>query len=339
VSDNIAADIGLRLSHLITAETDYTTVEPRVHLYYMLNETLKLNAGYTRTNQFMHLLSNTGVGLPTDLWVPVTSRAPPQQGNQVSAGISKQLLKNKYSVSIETYRRYMKNIVAYKPGAVFLDLDDLSQEIQWENNIATGKGESFGTEFLLEKKTGKVTGWAGYTLSWVIHEFKDINNGKRYFPRQDSRHNIVLYWNFSITNKVSLSASWMYSTGSAFTVPQSYYYGNFETGTRSITTVLPDRFDEVMSTEQLNSVPYVGSMNSFRSEPYHRLDLGIQLHKRKKYYERYWEFGLFNAYNRKNPFYYYLEYSNDYVNHWQRIDLKKKSLFPILPSISYNFKF
>lgn len=339
LSDRIFTNVGLRMVHLGTNKKNYFVAEPRAHLYYYITDELKLNAGYTRSNQFMHLLSNTGIGLPTDLWVPVTSAAPPQQGDQVSAGISKSFNANKYLLSIETYRRYMRNIVAYKQGAEFLDTDELSKELQWENNITIGKGESYGTEFFFEKKTGKLTGWAGYTLSWVIHEFEELNQGKRFFPRHDSRHNIVLFCNFKVSEKMSLSANWVYSTGNAMTVPQAYYYGDLTTGNERFPIVLPDGSYSYLIAERINTMPYAGSVNSFRAEDYHRLDLSIQFYKKKKHYERYWEFGVFNAYNRKNPFYYYLERSNDFVNKGQRYDLKRKSLFPILPSVSYNFKF
>ncbi len=337
ISNKVLADIGFRVVHLTTKERKYSALEPRTHLYYAIAEGLKLNAGYTRSNQFLHLLSNTGVGLPTDLWVPVTSNAPPQQGDLFSLGISN-LNKQGYMFSIEAYRRYMRNILAYRQGATFLGANELSEEVKWENNIAIGKGEGYGTEFMFEKKKGKLTGWAAYTLSWVVNQFPDINYGKRFFPKYDSRHNIVLFCNFKMSQKVNLSANWMYSTGLAMTVPQAYYYGNFATGSEVRAILMPGISTRSIIDEDINRVPYSGSINSFRAEAYHRLDLSVQLHKKKKHYERYWEFGLFNAYNRKNPFYYYLEASNDFVNQGQRIDLKKKSLFPILPSVSYNIK-
>lgn len=341
ISDRIVANIGLRTAHVVTKEKDYSALEPRMHVYYSLFNGINLNAGYTRTNQFMHLLSNTGIGLPTDLWVPVTSNAPPQQGDQLSGGASKlfEIKKTQYLVSIESYRRSLRNIITYKQDAEFLDIDELSNEMQWENNITIGKGESFGTEVLVEKKSGSLKGWIGYTLSWVVHEFPGINDGKRFFPKYDSRHNIVLYGSYNISEKVSIAANWVYSTGNAMSVPQAYYYSNFNTTTRQIPILPPNSSYGTFVDEGIGRAPYAGSVNSFRAESYHRLDLSVQLRKRKKTYERYWEFGLFNAYNRKNPYYYYIDASNDFVNQGQRYELKKRSLFPILPSVSYNFKF
>ncbi len=337
ISKNLASNAGVRLSHVNSKDNSYTRVEPRVHLTYSFNKMLKINAGYTRSNQFLHLLSNTGVGLPTDLWVPVTTNAPPQQGDLISAGIERSF--QKYRVSIETYRRFMKNIITYRQDAEFLDPNELSKEIRWEDNIATGRGEAYGTEFLLEKQNGNFTGSLAYTLSWVVNQFDDINNGKIFFPRYDSRHNVVLFCSYKISEKVNLSASWFYSTGNALSVPQAYYYGNFANGTDTRISLSGDGVTFPLNKEEIVAVPYLGSRNSYRGDAYHRLDISIQLHKKKKNYERYWEFGLFNAYNRKNPFYYYLEASNDFANGGQKYDLKKKSLFPILPSVTYNFKF
>jgi len=341
ISERMVVDIGMRAGYVVTKDKIYTVLEPRMQAHYSLPNRITFNAGYARTNQFMHLLSNTGVGLPTDLWVPVTSNAPPQQGDQLSGGVSKwfQINNSQYLVSIESYRRFLRNIITYKQDAEFLDTDELSNEMQWENNITTGKGESYGTELFIEKKSGRLQGWLGYTISWVAHEFPGINSGKPFFPKHDSRHNIVLYGSYNASDKVSLTASWIFATGSAMTVPHGYYYANFSTSSRLIPIQLPDGSYGTFEDDGMGRAPYAGSVNSFRGDNYHRLDVSVRLHRKKKSYERYWEFGLFNAYNRKNPYYYYLEASNDFVNQGQRYELKKKALFPILPSVSYNFKF
>lgn len=339
ILEGLSADFGLRYAYTHSADDAYAQWEPRLDVYYSLTSGMKFNAGYTRSNQFMHLLSNTGIGLPTDLWVPATRMAPPQQGDIVSGGISRAFVEGKYNVSIQTYRRAVRNMIAYRQDAGFLDIGEMSKEIKWEENIASGKAKSYGTEIFFEKKEGKITGWLSYTLGWVIDQFDDINNGKPFFPKYDSRHNISIFLNFNVSGSLNLSANWVYSTGSALTVPQTWYYGNFATGTERRTIVSANKASFPIINEEIAPVPYFGSKNSYRAEAYHRLDISVQFHKRKKRYERYWEFGLFNAYNRKNPFYYYLESSNDFVNRGQRIDLKKKSLFPVLPSITYNFKF
>lgn len=340
-SENLIANLGIRFNALITASKNYFVSEPRINFSYEVYRNINLSASYARTNQFVHLLSNTGIGLATDLWVPVTSKAPPQQADQVAVGFSKDFTKDGFSISVESYRKYMRNILAYTEGATFLGIDDPLSAGIWEDNITLGKGVSYGTELLLQKYFGKLTGWLGYTLSWTVHQFDDLNYGKNFYPRYDSRHNISLVGIYKVSPKIVLSANWVYSTGNALTVPQGYFYGNFATGAYTRLSRIPgtDTYINEIEVERINRVPYYGVMNSFRAEAYHRLDIAIQLHKKKRKHERYWEFGLYNAYNRKNPFYYYLEATNDFASNGQRIELKKKSLFPILPSVTYNIKF
>lgn len=330
---------GIRVNGFQTSAKTYIVAEPRLNFSYTLIPNLKVNGSYARANQFVHLLSSTGIGLATDLWVPVTSKAPPEQVDIASIGLTKSFYKQGITLSVESYRKYLRNILAYKEGAAFLNIDAGAEDINWENNITTGQGVSYGTELLLQKNNGKISGWIGYTLSWTVHQFDELNYGKRFYPKYDSRHNITLVCIYKVSHKVLFSASWLFNTGNALTIPQAYYYGNFSNGTEFRTRIVQDVFIKEPITESIDRVPYFGSRNSFRGESYHRLDLSIQLHKKKKKHDRFWEFGLFNAYNRKNPFYYYLEATNDFSNSGQRIQLKKKSLFPILPSISYNFKF
>lgn len=336
----VKVNTGLRLNALITSNQNFLVAEPRLLAEYDVFRGIRIQGAYARVNQFVHLLSNTGIGLSTDLWVPVTEQAPFEQSDQISIGALKSFPGVKgLSLSIESYRKYLRNIVAYREGASFQVISEGAKEISWEDNVITGEGLSYGTEVLLRKSRGKFTGWVGYTLSWTIHQFDELNYGKRFYPRQDSRHNISLVGMYELSPKVKLSASWVYSTGAALTVPRAYYYGNFASGSDTKAIVGPEGFMSKIVTEEIARVPYYGSRNSFRAEAYHRLDMAIQFYKKKEKWERWWEFGLFNAYSRRNPFYYYLEATNDYQQNGQRIQLRKKSLFPILPSISYNFKF
>lgn len=339
ITEKISINTGVRVNGLAAAERNFVFVEPRVSASLVLLRSYRLTGAYTRSNQFVHLLSNTGVGLSTDLWVPVTSKAPPQQGDQFSIGLSRKFAKQDFTVTLESYRKYLRNIIAYRQGASFLVIAEGLDNFNWEDNITIGNGLSYGTELLLQKDKGNLTGWLGYTLSWTVHEFDELNNGNRFYPKYDSRHSVSVAGIYKISPKIKLSATWVYNTGNALTIPQAYYYGNVSTGTNLRTILNQNVFSNVLQTEQINRIPYYGSRNSFRAESYHRLDIAAQFYKKKKKYERYWEFGLFNAYNRKNPFYYYLQATNDPSGLGQRISLKKKSLFPVLPSISYNVKF
>ena len=319
---NFSANVGLRLNGLNTPLKTYFFAEPRLSASYQLPLAWTIKASYARNNQFIHLLTNTGTGLSTDLWVPANDKIPPQQADQIAIGLSKNFPKAGLNLTIESYRKWMRNIVAYKEGASFLVFSDGAKPLRWEDNVTTGKGWSYGTEVLLQKNKGRLTGWLGYTLSWTVHQFGALNDGKRFYPRYDRRHDLSLVVAYKLSPKITLSANWVYATGNTLTVPNGFYFT--QVGLNGVFN-FPERFD------------YLGSRNSFRAESYHRLDVAIQFHKKKKWGERTWEIGLFNAYNHKNPLYYYLK--SETTAEGQRSILGKKSLLPIIPSVTYNFKF
>jgi hypothetical protein len=318
--NRFSVNAGVRLNGLQTPTRTYIFVEPRLTGSYLLPKNWALKASYARNNQFVHLLTNTGTGLSTDLWVPATERVPPQQADQIAVGISKVFPKAGLNLTVESYRKWMRNIVAYQEGATFLSFNDGAKPLRWEDNVTTGRGWSYGTEVLLQKNKGRLTGWLGYTLSWTIHQFDALNNGQRFYPRYDRRHDFSAVASYKLSPKITLSANWVYATGNALTVPQGFYF----------TQVGLDR----TSPEQLD---YLGSRNSFRAESYHRLDVAVQFHKKKRWGERTWEVGLYNAYSRRNPLYYYLKTEN--TPEGPKTTLAKRALFPIIPSITYNFKF
>jgi hypothetical protein len=339
VRPGLVVNGGVRITGLLTPGRDFVFAEPRISASLSLLKRYRLNGSYTRSNQFVHLLSNTGVGLSTDLWVPVTSKAPPQQGDQFSSGLSRTFGKHAFTITLEAYRKYMRNTLAYKDGASFLVISNGAGQFRWEDNITVGRGKSYGMELQVQKDKGRLTGWLAYTLSWTIHQFDSLNFGKPFYAKYDSRHVANVAGFYKLSPKIKLSATWVYNTGNALTVPHGFYYGNVSASTDIRTRVVGDTFTNEIVTERINRIPYHGSRNSFRAESYHRLDIAIQFHKKKERYERYWEFGLFNAYSRRNPLYYYIETSNDPSSTGQRTRLQKKSLFPIIPSVSYNIKF
>ena len=318
-------NFGLRFSGLITPSKTYTFLEPRLTASIKLPNDIFIKGSYTRNNQFIHLLTNTGTGLSTDLWVPTTDRIRPQQADQFSIGLTKNFASRNLNLTIESYRKYMRNILSYREGATFVAISGSPKPFRWEDNVTVGKGESYGIEILLQKNSGKLTGWVGYTLSWTVHQFEELNEGKRFYPKFDRRHDASIVGIYKISPKINLSATWVYGSGNRLTVPKARYFAT--------------SFLNGAGFNNSTKVDYFGSRNSFKAEDYHRLDLAIQLNKQKKKITRTWEFGLYNAYFRKNPFYYYLKVENDFQQKGQTISIEKKSLFPIVPSISYNFKF
>lgn len=322
-------NFGLRYSNFNTETENYGRIEPRLSLAYKIAPDLSLKASYAIMNQYIHLLTNTGIGLPTDLWVPTTDRVAPQRSEQIAAGIAKDLGNSGFTLSLEGYYKDMQNIISYKEGASFLELDGNANSFNdWQDNITSGRGNSYGAEFLLHKKTGRFSGWAGYTLSWTNWQFEELNNGKKFFPKYDRRHDISLVGIYEVNDRISVSGVWVYGTGNALTMPLASFRIRIPTA----------NLNNDINRNVLPQYADYGSRNSFRAESYHRLDLSIQFHKQKKRHERTWEFGVVNAYNRRNPFFYQTEIQTDPAK-GERTVLKRISLFPVIPSFTYNFKF
>lgn len=323
---------GLRLSHFAPKNANYFRIEPRINMSYMIASDLSVKASYAEMNQYIHLLSNTGIGLPTDLWVPSTDLVKPQRSRQVALGLAKDINNPELTLSIEGYYKKSDRVIAYKEGASFLEVDQgqgtqSNGRYNWENNVLSGQGWSYGAEFLIQKKAGRFTGWIGYTLSWTQLQFDGLNEGKKFYARYDRRHDLSVVGIFKVVkeepgkNGVTLAGTFVYGTGNAITLPVAEYNAPIHQPT-------PGSFPENGSISE-----YTGR-NEFRMGSYHRMDFSVQVHKKNPKTVRTWEFSVYNLYNRQNPFFYYIEYNNS-----GKGQLKQISLFPIIPSISWNLKF
>lgn len=332
MTDRIKTNIGFRLSHFTNRGKHYVNPEPRAAVRYLLKEDLSVKGSFAVMNQYLHLLSSTGVGLPTDLWVPTTDRVAPQRSWQAAAGFAKDWYEKKLMISVEGYYKRSFNILGYKEGASFLVIDDPNdnEEISWEDNVTPGQAWSYGAEFLIQRKFGKLTGWVGYTLSWTQLQYDSLNFGEKFYARYDRRHDISVVAIYDLKENITISGTWVYGTGNAITLPTGEYEAVDHDPGSGGTTTSPSPFP---------SYPYFvqdyGKKNDFRMAPYHRLDFGVQFHKKTKWGERTFEASVYNVYNRKNPFYYYVGYNDAGT---QR-KLKQVSLFPVLPSVSWTFKF
>lgn len=333
ITNALKANLGIRISHFYTQGTNYFKPEPRASLSYNINEDLAVKASYTEMNQYIHLISNTGIGLPTDLWVPATKNVAPQYSQQVAAGVAKDFLTKNFSVSVEGYYKKMEHILGFKEGASFLNIDtdptqDQVESFSWEKNVTSGKGWSYGAEFLLQKKSGKLSGWIGYTLSWTQMQFDSLNFGNKFYARYDRRHDISLVGIYKLRKEsaengedgITLSATWVYGTGNAITLPISSF-------------IAPNHNPAGSDMGGYWNSQEYSEKNAYRMAAYHRLDFGIQFHRTKKHGVRTWEFSIYNVYSRQNPYFYFVESNNG------RNFLTQVSLFPILPSFSYSFKF
>jgi hypothetical protein len=342
VGSKLRLNPGLRFSHFNTQQSNYYCLEPRFNSSYNISSTLAVKASASIMNQYIHLLSNTGVGLPTDLWVPSSNFIKPQQSWQVAGGVTKDVIQHHFSVSVEGYYKHMNNTIAYKDGASFLGVSDdgtgesaLASNYNWEKNITLGQGWSYGAEFLVQKKVGKLTGWVGYTLSWTQFQFDELNEGKAFWARYDRRHDISVVAIYKLLeqegerNGITLSATWVYGTGNAITLPIAEF-------SAPIHQVAPSSNNSFLSSMFVNQ--YTGK-NQFRMAPYHRMDLGIQISKKKPLWVRTWEFSIYNVYNRYNPYFYYIGSDGTLFNPGNNRVLRQITLFPIIPSVSWNIKF
>ncbi|WP_245964575.1 TonB-dependent receptor [Rufibacter immobilis] len=314
-SPSFTLSYGLRLSGFVNGGKNFLGLEPRAAASYRLSETLTLKGNYTRMYQYVHLISNSGASLPTDIWYPSSPGVRPQRSDQYTLGLTK-LYKDKYLFSTEAYYKKMNHQLDLRDGAQIFGNNELEQEFVF------GSGESYGQEFYVEKKDGKTTGWIGYTLSWSNRTFPDINNGKTFPTRFDRRHDLSIVAIQEVSKRVSATATFVYGTGNAFSLPVQRFI-----------------FQDVPG-EDYTVIPVYPERNSFRLAAYHRLDLGLVLKLRPKRGSSDLTFSVYNAYNRRNPYFVYFETlqeeDSDLITGFVA---KQVSLFPVIPSVTYNFKF
>lgn len=328
IGERINTNLGFRGSVYHVNGKDYVSLEPRALASYLISDAMSIKAGYSRMQQNVHLLTNSGVGLPTDLWVPATDKVAPQTSQQWSLGIARSVKDGIYELSAEAYYKNMRNLIEYKEGASFLGTTP-----NWENLVESGgDGTSYGLELLLQKKEGRTTGWIGYTWSKTDRKFANINDGKAFPYRYDRRHDASIVVAHRFNKKVDMSATWVYGTGAAFTLPLGKY------------DIIDESEDSYFGDDGFSEVYIYGERNANRMRAYHRLDVGVNFRKKKKWGERTLNISIYNVYNRQNPYFYFVdgEEKRDAEGNFDGYEstfLSQQSLFPILPSISYGFRF
>jgi len=324
IGDLLKLNIGLHASAFATSDTVYPSIQPRVSANMLLGDYWALKASYSMMSQYVHLLTNTGVGLPTDLWVPSSKKILPERSQQVALGLARDLFGEQAEFSVEGYYKTMQNILEYKEGASFLDVGQSTGtgDANWEDKVERGRGWAYGAEVFLQKKKGKTRGWIGYTLSWSNRQFENINLGRIYPYKYDRRHDVAIVLTRELSKHVDFSINWVYGSGNALTLPVARYDGVFP------------QTNNVGPFPNIGAVDYYESKNSFRMRASHRLDVGFNFHQPVRWGELTWNLGLYNAYSRQNPYFVYFA-TNTSGN---RV-LKQVSLFPVLPYFSLSFKF
>jgi hypothetical protein len=326
LTGRLKTNIGLHWSGFSVRNTFYNVLQPRVSARYLITDDMSLKASYSRMAQYIHLLTNSNIGLPTDIWVPVTDVLKPQSSHQVALGLVHNF-KERYEISLEGYYKTMSNVIEYREGASFINADN-----NWENKVYQGNGTSYGVELFARKNLGSLTGWVGYTLSWTDRQFDQLNDGKPFWYKYDRRHDISIVVTNRFSKRVEMSGTWVFGTGNCVSIPIAIYE-------------MPNPVNPVKSAMS-SFVEYreyydFSKRGNYRMGAYHRLDLSVSFIKQRKKTERRWVIGVFNAYNRKNPFYMDVraEYKPGYNSESRKYEYVQYSLFPIIPSVSYQLKF
>lgn len=285
----------------------YVNLEPRLSASYQLNEQSSLKGAYTRNVQNIHLMSNSTSTSPTDLYIMNSNNVKPELADQVAAGYFRNFNDNNYEFSAELYYKWMQNQIEYRSGT------DLRGNANVEADLLYGDGRAYGIELFFKKRFGRFNGWIGYTWSRTERQFDAINAGKWFYAKQDRTHDLSLVGIYKGGPRWTFSSVFVYNTGSAVTFPSGKYQINGRT------------------------VFYYTDKNSYRTPAYHRLDVSATLEgKPGKKLQSSWSFGIYNLYNRQNAFSIDFKEDPDDARKTQAV---RTTLFGIIPSVTWNFKF
>ncbi len=309
-ADNWQLNGGMRISLAAVKNKTYVTPEPRFSARYSLTENQNLKVSYSRMAQYMHRISNSAVSSPTDIWYPVTDSIRPQTSHQVSAAWQRLVPSKNIFVSVEAYYKTMNQLIGYEEGTnLFLNTD-------FESKLIQGRGRAYGLEFLIRKKSGKLTGWVSYTLSWTWRQFDQINSGEWFPSRYDRRHNGAIVAQYALNKRWFISGVWEFVSGSRFTPVIGQYVV----------------FAPTLAGVDL--IPVYSGINEVKLSNTHRLDFGLKFksNPEKKFQWQVFA-GLYNSYNRANPIGINIEQNPD-----GSLRYEQPGLFGLLPFISYGFK-
>ncbi len=308
---------------------DYFGLEPRVSIRFSIDDVSSVKAAFTRNLQFVHLTSFSPLGLPTDLWIPSSDIVKPQIGYQYNAGYFRNFKNDTYEASIEGYYKTLENQIEYKEG----ELPQNGALNNVDNQLTFGDGYSYGLELFVKKKTGRTNGWLGYTWSKTMRQFEAILDGDEFPARYDRRHDISLAVTHRINERWTLGGTYVFGTGSAITLPIAWYFTpnnqriEFEYGPRNSSRMRDFHRMDISAT-------YTRPMVKIKTDP----STGEEIRKDRRW-ETSWNFGVYNVYNRANPFFYYVETFAEPGNEQFKFQVKQVSLFSVLPSVTWNFRF
>jgi len=298
----------------------YFGPEPRLSARYLFPDNSSFKLGIAHNYQYIHLASISSVSLPTDLWFPSTELVKPQIGTQYSMGYFKNFFNNKYEASVELYYKDLNNLIEYKENS--FPEDNLKNNV--DNQLTFGRGYSYGAEFFLKKRLGDFNGWIGYTWSKTMRQFDEIDNGVEFPAKYDRRNDLSVVLQYQINERVNIGGVFVYATGNSLSLPERRWF----------------------SVEENRIITVWSKRNAFRLDAYHRADISITIDAKKL--NRYgikkkvissWNISVYNVYNRANPYFIFFDATGDPSQGSVDFNANQVSLFPILPSVTWNFKF
>ncbi len=315
----LRVNAGLRMAWYFVDGERYPSVEPRLSMSQRVGRQMSAKVSYVRMQQPVHFLTASTGNPFTDFWVSALERMPPQKSRQVAVGLVRNIREGRYEASLESYYKWMSGLIEYKAGTQTFD----SVFRDWPELIETGRGVAYGVELFLQKKTGRTSGWIGYSWGKATRDFENLNNGEVFPYRYDRRHDVSIVAQYRLTPNKEISAAWVYGSGYPAWLP---------VGRHGV--LLHDDYDYHRGKDRI--VVDYGPRNASRLRAYHRLDIAVHFRKKRSWGTRTLTFGTYNTYNRKNPFVVYpVRQSGDD----SAFSFRQLSLFPVLPSFAYRISF
>ncbi|MDR1881067.1 MAG: TonB-dependent receptor [Tannerellaceae bacterium] len=318
---------GFRFNTFNMRGKSYFSPEPRISSRWLISPAVSLKASYARMSQCVQQLSDSYINLPTDSWIPLSRNFKPLTSDQLSAGVYLNW-RDAYSFSIESYYKWMDNLIDYKDGYSYLSYSDT-----WEDKLTSGHGESYGVELMANKYAGRLTGYFSYGLMWNNRQFAAINDGLKFPSKYDNRHKLNIFANWKQNKKLEFNASWTYTTGNRMTLALENYPDLASSGFPS--SLAPD-----YPYKEPWGIDYYKSKNNIRLPAYHRLDVGMNIYvPKKKGRMGIWNISLYNAYCRMNPIVVQKNAAYSDTGQKRRQQFQAMGIIPLIPSISYTYKF
>lgn len=312
VSNRFGINVGLRVPYYSAPEATYLEFEPRLSMKVGLGETSSVKASYTVMNQFIHLVPSTTASVPTDIWTPSSKVTRPQRAWQVALGYFRNFADNAYESSVELYYKDMDHQVLFREGTQLLAYTNIDSVLTY------GRGWSYGAEWFVKRKGRRLSGWVAYTLSWTRQRFAALNAGEDFPFKYDRRHNLAVVGTYEASRRWTLGANFVFLSGPAYTLPLGRVYASLA---GDLYSGLFYDYDKV---------------NNFRLGAYHRLDVAATYHLKPRWFEEAdLVISLYNIYSRLNPYFVFL----DLDNQTGEPVAKQVALLPLVPSVSFNFRF